>query len=130
MGKCVDCNEDFEMHESELQFFRDMQGRNKNFQLPKRCKPCRDRKKSGKKNHSNQIDLREVIKKIEGMAEKSTTLAFYSYKEDELAAELMSVADKLRAYTNQKREQKLEIQKREVDLTPEWQNTPERPGKL
>lgn len=38
--QCVDCKEEFEHDERDQEFFA-----NKGFEKPKRCKPCRQKKK-------------------------------------------------------------------------------------
>lgn len=42
--KCKDCGEDFYMTINEVMFYRD-----KELQLPKRCKECREKRRSGSK---------------------------------------------------------------------------------
>jgi hypothetical protein len=43
---CVDCKQDFEFTDGEEQFFREKFG--DDFQVPKRCKPCRQANKERK----------------------------------------------------------------------------------
>lgn len=42
IGKCVDCKNEFYMMKGEVDFFEE-----KGFQLPKRCKSCRNKRKNG-----------------------------------------------------------------------------------
>lgn len=44
--KCVDCQQHFTWTEEEQAFYRE-----KRFTEPKRCKPCRDRKKQEREGH-------------------------------------------------------------------------------
>lgn len=103
MGQCVDCHEDFGMYESEIAFYKSLQATNPEFQMPKRCKPCRDKKKAGKKYKGPRVDLNDIIAELEAMAEKSNTQCYYTYRDEELANELMDLVERLRLYVNQRR---------------------------
>lgn len=43
MNKCVDCEKDFEITDGEKEWYK-----MKNYDLPKRCKPCRQLKKESR----------------------------------------------------------------------------------
>jgi len=46
--KCADCNEDFEFTDSERDWFQEKFG--DDFKPPKRCKPCRQKRKEEKES--------------------------------------------------------------------------------
>lgn len=97
MGECVDCKQPWEMFESEMDFYKNLQKTNKEFQLPKRCAPCRAKKKS-RKTAKIQVNLIEIAEKLESMAEKSTTECFYTYNDELLSTELLEQAERIRYY--------------------------------
>lgn len=97
MGECIDCKEPWEMFESEMEFFKNIQKSNPEFQIPKRCKSCRAKKKS-RKTAKVQVNLVEVAEKLEAMAEKSTTECFYTYNDELLATDLLAQAELIRHY--------------------------------
>lgn len=41
--KCADCKQDFEFSERDQTFYKE-----KNYTPPKRCRPCRDKRKADK----------------------------------------------------------------------------------
>lgn len=41
--KCIDCGNDFVLTDKERAFYED-----RNLHLPKRCKPCRDKRKAAR----------------------------------------------------------------------------------
>lgn len=46
--KCVECGKPFSLSDSEIDFYK-----SKNLNLPKRCKPCRDKKKTANGEYRN-----------------------------------------------------------------------------
>ena len=46
---CKQCGKEFTMEDSEIRFFKE-----KNLQLPKRCKECRDKNKRERAKQSSQ----------------------------------------------------------------------------
>lgn len=97
MPDCMDCKQPWEMFESEMEFYKSIQKGDPEFQIPKRCKSCRAKKRS-RKNSRVQVNLVEVAEKLEAMAEKSTTECFYTYNDEMLATELVEEAEKIRHY--------------------------------
>ena len=95
-GKCKECGKEWGMYQNEIDFFKALQEKDPKIQLPKRCTECRKKKKT--------TDISTVITSLEGMAENSRIEAFYTYKEDQLADELLEQANALRRYLGAKRE--------------------------
>jgi hypothetical protein len=94
-GKCKECNKDWGMYQNEIDFFKTLQKTDQKIQLPKRCSECRKKKKTA--------DISGVITGLEAIAEKSRMEAFYTYKEDQLADELLEHSNTLRRYLGAKK---------------------------
>lgn len=54
---CKECGKEFTLSDSEVKFYKD-----KNLELPKRCKECRDKKKGNKENFDNNYNDRNTHK--------------------------------------------------------------------
>jgi predicted adenine nucleotide alpha hydrolase (AANH) superfamily ATPase len=100
MPPCVDCGGEWGMYESELKFYESLKEKDSEFKMTGRCKPCRDKKKAAFNNH-NKVNLNKIIQTLNGMAEKSVTQCYYTYRDEELANELTDISEKLRLYVNQ-----------------------------
>lgn len=109
------------MFESEMEFFKTVQKTNPEFQIPKRCKSCRAKKRS-RKTAKIQVNLVEVAEKLESMAEKSTTECFYTYNDEVLSAELVEMAEAIRHYLANLQSQR-DTLKRSENANPQSQTS-------
>ena len=56
--KCIDCGADF-FTEGERDFYL-----SKGLETPKRCKPCRDKKKASLKREKERVELEEILSNL------------------------------------------------------------------
>lgn len=56
--ECADCHEIFYLTPREQGFYAEMMAKDANWTTPKRCKPCRDKRKSGRPNLKREDHMR------------------------------------------------------------------------
>lgn len=87
-GICMDCHQEWEMTSGEKMWWDEMVRKGMTF--PKRCKPCREKKRAVPQNKTLN-SVRDVIGKLEEMS-MSAINDMYDNRGDFLAQELADLA--------------------------------------
>ncbi len=94
---CIDCGKEWSMYESEIKFYQHLV-ETQDFNMPKRCPECRDKKRQSKP----RVKIPDVIRKIRAMADTAINDdEGYTFNEDELAQELTDIATTLELFLDQ-----------------------------
>ena len=96
---CVDCGAEWSMSNTEKRFYErkmeEMNRQGKEFSMPKRCAPCRKKRRSSKKNSENKTTIEQIISRIDAMARKAFE-GLYTFDDEILANDLEEVSRELK----------------------------------